>query len=112
MKKTIISIIAICILLLNAPLYSQSSDTLENHILQMAVGYTGIPDSLYVTPNYNPLIGGNEFIENTIWAPGNVNGTVPYDIIGIDNNKLYVYGDRQILQIDQGSSPQVIDQID
>ncbi|RLD54701.1 MAG: hypothetical protein DRJ05_14175, partial [Bacteroidetes bacterium] len=78
----------------------------------MAVGYTGIPDSLYVTPNYNPLIGGNEFIENTIWAPGNVNGTVPYDIIGIDNNKLYVYGDRQILQIDQGSSPQVIDQID
>jgi len=46
--------IAICILLTNKPLFSQSGDTLENPILQMPVGYPGTLDSLYVLPNrYN-----------------------------------------------------------
>ncbi|RLD54729.1 MAG: hypothetical protein DRJ05_14145, partial [Bacteroidetes bacterium] len=77
----------------------------------MAVGYTGIPDSLYVTPNYNPLIGGNEFIESTTWVPGHDYGVVPYDIIAMGSSKIYVYGDRQILQIDP-ETKLVVDQID
>lgn len=111
MKKYTKAIIAICILLINAPLFSQSSDTIENPILQMSVGYPGIQDSLYVPPNYNPLIGGNEFIETTTWVPGHDYGVVPYDIIAMGSNKIYVYGDRQILQIDPETNL-VVDQID
>lgn len=77
----------------------QNNDTITNPYLLLGQHYDGSYDTTYIPPGSDPYMANRESLENTIWLGDETQGAVPYDAILADD-KVYVYGDRRIVVID------------
>lgn len=69
-----------------------------------------IIDTLSGSPEV--LASEDDILTQTLWVPEAAGSTVPYDLLSLSSlGKLFVFGDRNILVIDQ-QSHQIIDQIE